>query len=115
MQSRSGKHFKSGNPPYVLNSYDKFLHGEQIMEALRQVHQIKGNELHIGLPASWIDSLQEKWVEIIISPLPMMRQKKDHEEQQTQKRQPHPALADSVIIGDIMSPTTNDSDWDALK
>ncbi len=86
------------------------------METLREVRQVKGRELSIGLPDSWFDMLREKWVEIVISPLPQDPEMREIETRQaTPKRQPHPALADSMIIGDIMSPTTDERDWDALK
>ncbi len=86
------------------------------METLREVRQVKGKELSIGLPDTWFDILREKWVEIVISPLPENPEMEEIEARQaTPKRQPHPALADSEIIGDIMSPTTDEHDWDALK
>lgn len=89
------------------------------METLREVRQVKGKELSIGLPDTWFDILRERWVEIVISPLPQKPEMEEMEgveaRQATTKRQPHPALADSVIIGDIMSPTTDERDWDALK
>ncbi|TVQ98648.1 MAG: hypothetical protein EA399_10595 [Desulfovibrionales bacterium] len=64
------------------------------METLREVRQVKGKGLIIGLPDTWFDILWEKWVEIVITPLP---QKPEMEgmaaRHATTKRQPHPAPA----------------------
>lgn len=77
------------------------------MEAIRQIQHIQGNALSIVLP----ESFREQWVEVIVLPYTQVTLGTAGEA----KRRPPPELADCEILGDIMAPTTEEADWDALK
>jgi|GEM_PF-5514372 len=77
------------------------------MEALRQIRRVHGHSLSVTLP----ESFREKWVEIIVLPLPPS----PVDVSATSRRRPPPELSDCEIKGDIMAPTTKETDWDALR
>jgi hypothetical protein len=77
------------------------------MEALRQIQQLQGTTLTLGLP----ESFQEQWVEVIVLPLVQ----KTVGGSDRIKRRPPAELANCEILGDLMASTTNGSDWDALQ
>ena len=77
------------------------------MEALRQIQQLQGTTLTLGLP----ESFREQWVEVIVLPLVQ----KTVGGSNRIKRHPPAELANCEILGDLMAPTTNESDWDALQ
>jgi hypothetical protein len=57
------------------------------------------------------ESFCERWVEVIV--LPLTQEPVTGSDQV--KRRPPLELADCEILGDLMAPTTDESDWGALK
>ena len=79
------------------------------MEAIREIKELKGNQLVLELPESFASSR----VEILV-----LRIDDEHETENAipgKKRQPSPALKGTRIVGDILSPVIPDTDWDVLK
>lgn len=79
------------------------------MDAIRELINVKGRTLTIHLP----DHFQATRVEVIvldagsIPAAPLSAGAK--------YRRPSPLLAGTRIVGDIMQPVVDESDWDALK
>lgn len=76
-----------------------------MMEAIRRIEQVKGNQVTLTLP----DHFRDKRVEVIILPIDEMPAER------TPRRRAAAELADTRILGDIVSPAVPADEWDALR
>ena len=76
-----------------------------MMEAIRRIEQVKGNQVTLTLP----DHFRDRRVEVIVLPLD------ETPAERTPRRRAAAELADTRILGDIISLAVPADEWDALR